>query len=168
MNAALHRHAVHPPLPHHPLLLLQAVTMTAAARRVITRWSCCVAGNDLRQLQVWPFDSFQQLEVLAAGQNGLEEGCLPLLGSLPALQELLLPRNQLKGFPQLLQDGHFKSLRVGAPAAHPQGGLLPLPAMLGKVCRLRAWLNLPCLVPASSADYRELTGRCLAPRRCWT
>ena len=79
-------------------------------------WSC-VAGNDLKQLQVWPFDSFQQLEVLTAAQNGLEEGCLPLLGSLPALQERRLSRNQLHGFPQPLQEGHFKSLRVGVPAA---------------------------------------------------
>ena len=79
-------------------------------------WSCCVAGNDLKQLQVWPYNSFQQLEVLTAAQNGLEQGCLPLLGSLPALQELLLPRNQLRGFPQPLQEGHFQSLRVGIPA----------------------------------------------------
>lgn len=91
--------------------------MLAGNRHLINMWSCCGAGNDLKQLQVWPFDGFQQLEVLTAAQNGLEEACLPLLGSVPALQELLLPRNQLKAFPRPLQEGHFRSLRVGAPAA---------------------------------------------------
>ena len=111
---------MHPSLVHHLLLLLlllQAILLLAGTRRLVTMWPCCVAGNDLKQLQVWPFDSFQQLEVLTAAQNGLEEGCLPLLGSLPALQELMLPHNQVKGFPRPLQEGHFKSLRVGTSAA---------------------------------------------------